>query len=47
MLPPLIQSAKTIAPGIGYIRFTAFFGTDEEMAGVRKWLADNRNDRSR
>jgi hypothetical protein len=40
--PPLIQSAKTIAPGIGYIRFTAFFGTDEEMAGVRKWLADNK-----
>jgi hypothetical protein len=39
--PPLIQAAKTIAPGIGYIRFTAFFGTDEEMAGVRKWLADN------
>jgi hypothetical protein len=33
--PPLIQSAKTIAPGIGYIRFTAFLGTDEEMAGVR------------
>jgi hypothetical protein len=41
-LPPLIQSARTIAPGIGYIRFSAFFGTDEEMAGVRKWLADNR-----
>jgi len=41
-LPPLIQSAKVIAPGIGYIRFSAFFGTDEEMAGVRKWLADNR-----
>jgi hypothetical protein len=42
-LPPLIQSAKTIAPGIGYIRFTGFFGTDEEMAAVRKWLADNRD----
>ena len=41
--PPLIQAAKTIAPGIGYIRFSAFFGTDEEMAGVRKWLADNRD----
>jgi hypothetical protein len=41
--PPLIQSAKTIAPGIGYIRFTGFLGTDEEMADVRKWLADNRN----
>ena len=43
--PPLIQSAKTIAPGIGYIRFSAFFGTAEEMAGVRQWLADNRDAR--
>ena len=42
-LPPLIQSAKTIAPGIGYIRFTAFFGTDEEVAAVKKWLAENRD----
>jgi hypothetical protein len=41
--PPLIQSAKTIAPGIGYIRFSAFFGTPEEMEGVRKWLASNRD----
>ena len=40
---PLIQSAKTIAPGVGYIRFTAFLGTDEEIAGVRKWLAENRD----
>ena len=42
---PLIQSANTIAPGIGYIRFTAFLGTDEEVAAVRKWLADNANDK--
>jgi hypothetical protein len=41
--PPLIQSAKTIAPGIAYIRFSAFLGRDEEMAAVRKWLADNRD----
>ena len=41
--PPLIQAAKTIAPGIGYIRFTAFFGTPEEMAGLKKWLAENRD----
>jgi hypothetical protein len=41
--PPLIQAAKSIAPGVGYIRFSAFFGTPEEMAGVRKWLADNRD----
>ena len=39
--PPLIQSAKTIAPGVAYIRFTAFWGTPEEIAGVRKWLAEN------
>lgn len=43
--PPLIQAAKTIAPGIGYIRFSAFFGRDEEMAAVRQWLTDNRDDR--
>jgi len=43
--PPLIQAAKTIAPGIGYIRLTGFFGTDDEMAGIRKWLAENKNDR--
>lgn len=45
-LPPLIQSARTIAPGIGYIRFSAFFGTEEEMAGVRRWLADNRDSKT-
>jgi hypothetical protein len=39
-LPPLIQSARELAPGIAYIRFSAFFGTDEELAGVRKFLAD-------
>lgn len=42
-LPPLIQSARTIAPGIGYIRFSAFFGSEEEMAGLRKWLAENKD----
>ena len=41
--PPLIQSARTIAPGVGYIRFTAFAGKDDEVAAVRKWLAENRN----
>jgi len=41
--PPPIQAAKTIAPGIGYIRFTGFFDTPEEIAGVRKWLAENRD----
>ena len=43
--PPLVQSAKTIAPGVGYIRFTAFMGAPEEMAAVRKWLAENRDDK--
>lgn len=42
-MPPLIQSAKTIAPGIGYIRFTAFAGKEDEVAAVRKWLADNKD----
>lgn len=42
-MPPLIQSAKMIAPGIGYIRFTAFSGRDEEVAAVRNWLAENRD----
>ncbi len=40
--PPLVQSARTIAPGVGYIRFTAFMGTDDEVSAVRKWLAENR-----
>jgi len=39
--PPLIQSAKWIAPGIAYIRFTAFLGTDEEIAGVRAFMRDH------
>jgi hypothetical protein len=43
--PPLIQSAKTIAPGVGYIRFSAFLGTPEEIAGVGKWLSENSNDK--
>ncbi|HKC02916.1 MAG TPA: S41 family peptidase [Sphingomicrobium sp.] len=40
--PPLIQAAKEIAPGIAYIRFTAFLGSDEEVAAVRKFMADNK-----
>lgn len=39
--PPMIQSAKTIAPGIGYIRFTAFSGSPEELAAVKAFMADN------
>jgi hypothetical protein len=41
--PPLIQSAKTIAPGIAYIRFTAFFGTEEEVSAVREFMRQNRD----
>lgn len=41
--PPLIQSAKEIAPGIAYIRFTAFLGQDEELAAVRKFMTDSQN----
>jgi hypothetical protein len=44
--PPLIQSAREIAPGIAYIRFTGFFGTDEEVAAVRKFMADNKDAKS-
>jgi C-terminal processing protease CtpA/Prc len=44
-MPPPIQAAKTIAPGIGYIRFTGFFGSDQEVAAVRKWLAENSADK--
>lgn len=39
--PALIQSAKTLAPGIGYIKFTAFMGQPEELATLKKWLSDN------
>jgi hypothetical protein len=39
--PPLIQSAKWIAPGIAYIRFTAFMSTDEELAAVRSFMRDH------
>jgi hypothetical protein len=41
--PPPIQSAKTLAPGIAYIRFTEFSGSEEEVAAVRKWLEANRH----
>ena len=39
---PLIQSAKWIAPGIAYIRFTAFMSTDEEVAAVRAFMREHR-----
>ena len=41
--PPLIQSAKEIAPGIAYIRFTAFMSTDEEVAAVARFMRDHKD----
>jgi hypothetical protein len=39
--PPLIQSAKWIAPGIAYIRPSAFFSTDEEIADFTKFMSEH------
>ena len=39
--PPLIQSAKWLAPGIAYIRFTAFMSTPEEVAAVRDFMREH------
>lgn len=44
--PPLIQSAKWLAPGIAYIRFTAFMGTPEEVAAVTKFMAEHQSART-
>ena len=41
--PALIQWAREIAPGVAYIRFTAFMSTDEEVAAVRKFMADHKD----
>jgi hypothetical protein len=41
--PPLIQSAKWLAPGIAYIRFTAFLSTDEEVAAVRAFMREHKD----
>jgi hypothetical protein len=39
--PPLIQSAKWLAPGIAYIRPSAFFSTDEEIAAFKTFMRDH------
>jgi C-terminal processing protease CtpA/Prc len=44
--PPLIQSAKWLAPGIAYIRFTAFMSTDEEIAAVRAFMREHKDART-
>ena len=40
--PPLIQSAKWLAPGIAYIRPTAFMSTDEEIAAFAKFMDEHK-----
>lgn len=39
--PPLIQSQKWLAPGIAYIRPTAFFSSDEEVAQFKAFMRDH------
>lgn len=39
--PPLIQSAKWLAPGIAYIRFSAFMSSPEEVAAVRDFMREH------
>jgi len=39
--PPVIQSAKWIAPGIAYIRPSAFLSTDEEVQAFRTFMSDH------
>jgi len=41
--PALIQSAKWIAPGIAYIRPTAFLSTPDEVAQVRSFMAQHKD----
>lgn len=39
--PPMIQSAKWLAPSIAYIRFTAFMSTPEEVEAVRAFMREH------
>jgi C-terminal processing protease CtpA/Prc len=39
--PALIQSAKWLAPGIAYIRFSAFMSTPEEIGAVRDFMREH------
>lgn len=45
-LPPLIQSSKWIAPGIAYIRPSAFLSSDEEVAAFRTFMAEHKDART-
>ncbi|MCH8616488.1 S41 family peptidase [Sphingomonas sp. SM33] len=39
--PKLIQSAKWLAPGVAYIRPSAFFSTDDEIAAFKAFMRDH------
>lgn len=41
-LPPLIQSSKWIAPGIAYIRPSAFKSTPEEVAAFKAFMEEHK-----
>ena len=41
--PPLIQSAKWLAPGIAYIRPTAFLSNDEEVQAFRTFMSAHKS----
>lgn len=38
--PPAIEAAQWLAPGIAYLRPTVFSGSVEEVAGIRRFLAE-------
>jgi C-terminal processing protease CtpA/Prc len=38
---PAIEAAQRLTPDIAYIRIGRFFGEDEAMSGIRKFLIDN------
>jgi hypothetical protein len=39
--PAVIQSAKWLAPGVAYIRFSGFMSTPEEIAAVRTFMREH------
>lgn len=39
--PPMIQSAKWLAPAVAYIRFTAFMSSPEELEAVRTFMREH------
>lgn len=45
-LPPAIQSAKWIAPGIAYIRTSAFLQREDEIEAFHRFMEEHRNART-